>query len=217
MNKNVVIVGGSGHAKVIIDIINSLGKYNISGFTSMDDREKTLVGDVPYLGDDSVLPQIFKNGVSNAVIAIGDCKVRDLVFNKTQKLGFRIIPVISPYTHISPTVKIGDGVVIMPGAIINVDTRIGDNTIINTGATLDHDNYIGKSVHIAPGSNLAGNVTVGDGTFLGIGCRVIPGIKIGEWSTVGAGSVVIKNIPSYTTSVGIPAEVIKVNNKKNDL
>lgn len=207
MINDVVIIGGGGHAKVIIDIFKTQNKYRVIGFTSSEGSNPVKI--VPMVGDDSILPELFKKGIRKAFIAIGDCKLRDIIFNKVKALDFEIVSAISPYSNISTSVKIGDGVAIMPGVTINVDSVIEDNAIINTNASIDHDNYIRKSAHIGPGSNLAGNVTVGCGTFIGVGTKVIPKMEIGDWSIVGAGSVVINKIPSYTTSVGVPCKVIK--------
>lgn len=214
MNKKVIIIGSGGHAKVIIDIIQGMKKYEIIGVASSD-KIKRIISGVPILGNDSILIDLYKSGVKHAFIAIGDCKLRDIIFNYVNKIGFDLVNAISPSANISPTVKIGFGVAIMPGVSINVDSIIEDNVIINTNASIDHDNVIKKSVHIAPGCNLAGNVTVGEGTFLGIGCKVIPKIFIGKWSTIGAGSVVIKDVPSNTVVFGVPAKVIKNNNSKS--
>ncbi len=211
MNKKIVIIGAGGHAKVIIDIFKSMKKYEIIGVTSSD-KIKRIISGIPILGNDLVLKDLYKKGVKNAFVAIGDCKLRDKIFDYANKIGFNIVNAISPFTNISSTVKIGLGVAIMPGASINVDSVIEDNVIINTNASIDHDNIIEKSVHIAPGCNLAGNVTVEEGSFLGIGSKVIPKISIGKWSIIGAGSVIIKNVPSNTTVFGVPAKVVKFNN-----
>lgn len=211
MDDQLIIVGGGGHAKVIIDIFNETKKYKVIGYTSKVKPEAVLVETVPYLGHDDILKDYLKKGVKNVFVAIGDCKIRDRVFNELSASGFTVVNALSIFAKISPSVKIGNGVAVMPGAVVNIDTVINDNVIINTGATIDHDNLIGKSVHIAPGTNLAGNVKIDEGSFLGVGTNVIPGINIGEWTIVGAGSVVLEDIPSYTTSVGVPSRVIKIN------
>ena len=211
MNKKIVIIGSGGHAKVIIDIFNSTKKYKIIGVTSPDKIKKTISG-IPVLGDDSILLDLFNKGVRCAFIAIGDCKLRNKIFENAKKIGFKIVNAISPSSNISRSVKIGSGVAIMPGVSINVDSIIEDNVIINTNTSIDHDNIIKKSVHVAPGCSLAGNVTIGEGTFLGIGCKIIPKIFVGKWSIIGAGTVVIKDIPSNVTVFGVPGKVIKNNN-----
>ena len=211
MDNQLIIVGGGGHAKVIIDIFNEAKKFKIIGYTSKVKPDGDFVNEVPYLGSDVILKEYLNKGVKNVFVAIGDCKVRNNVFTDLTSEGFNIVNAVSKFARISPSVTLGKGIAVMPGAMINIDSVIKDNVIINTGVTIDHDNIINKSAHIAPGTNLAGNVTIGTGSFLGVGTNVIPGVKIGEWAIVGAGSVVIEDIPSYTTSVGAPSRVIKIN------
>ncbi len=209
MNNKIVIIGSGGHAKVIIDIVRSMKKYEIVGTTSSDKSKPIL--NIPILGGDEVLEPLHRRGILNAFVAIGDNRIRNNVSKYAIKVGYSLINAISPFSYISSTVKLGFGIAIMPGAIINIDTVISNNVIINTGATVDHDNVIGESVHIAPGCHLAGNVHVGSGTFLGVGTKVIPNIKIGSWSMLGAGSVIVKNIPNNISAYGVPARVIKTN------
>ncbi len=208
MLKNVIIIGSGGHAKVVIDILNINANYKIIGCISKDPPEKHILN-IPILGNDDIIPELFQKGITNVFIAIGENKLRLKLAEYLTKMGFNIINVISNDSNISTTVSLGKGIVVMPGASINVDTVISDYSIINTNSSVDHDCFIGKAIHIAPGSNLAGNVSVGEGSFLGIGCVVTPGISINEWTTVGAGSVVIKNLESHSVYVGNPAKKIK--------
>jgi len=112
---------------------------------------------------------------------------------------------------IAPNVKINEGSVVFAGAIIQPNSVIGKHVIINTGASIDHDNVISDFVHISPKVALCGNVEVGEGSHIGVGAVVIPSVKIGKWCTIGAGAVVLKDVPDYSTVVGNPGKVIKVN------
>ncbi|MFB9758261.1 acetyltransferase [Ectobacillus funiculus] len=211
MKPKVVIIGAGGHAKVIIDILKSCGEYEIVGCTSAFGNDKDIDG-VSILGDDKILPILFNKGVKHAFIAIGDNKVRKNISENMKILGYQLINVISSFSYIASSAKLGEGIAVMPGAVINAYSRIHDNAIINTGATIDHDNEIESHAHIAPGCNLAGNVKVEEGAFLGVGCRVIPEKIIGKWSIVGAGSVVIRDVENYTKVVGVPARKINYKN-----
>jgi UDP-perosamine 4-acetyltransferase len=206
LNSEVLIVGTSGHAKVIIDIIRCADEYEIVGLIGKDSSAKQI-HDIQVIGTDVDLMNIFAGGVKNIFIAIGDNRKRSELATLAQNIGFHLINAISPSTYISPTTRLGDGVAIMPGVMINPDSRIEDNTIINTGSTIDHDCLISKNVHIAPGCSLAGNVKIGEGAFLGIGCKVIPEITVGQWSIIGAGSVILNNIPPHSKAFGNPARV----------
>jgi len=201
-----VVVGGGGHAKVIIEILQDAGKYEVAGCTVPYPAPNSLL-DVPVLGDDSQLSNIYASGVHHAIIAIGNNRLRRKLAQLVVATGFALVNAVSPQAVLSRRVELGVGLAIMAGAVINTCSRIGDGCIINTGATVDHDCVIGNWAHIAPGTNLAGCVKVGDGAFMGIGSRAIPGISVGEWTTVGAGAVVICDLPPGVTAVGVPAKV----------
>ncbi|WP_231637290.1 acetyltransferase [Paenibacillus sp. FJAT-27812] len=205
ITQKVIVIGGGGHSKVVIDILQASDEYEIVGFTSNSDTDKSLLG-IRYLGDDSILSSLYESGVQAFIVAIGDNKLRKKIFDSILKMGFEPVNAISPFAHVSKHAKLGRGIVISPGAVINACSEIGDNVIINTLAGIDHDCYIGSNVHIAPRASLAGSVIVGDGSFIGAGCTVIPETSIGEWTVVGAGAVVISDLPSNVKAVGVPAK-----------
>jgi UDP-perosamine 4-acetyltransferase len=208
MKQKLVIIGTGGHAKVIIDLFQQSNAYELVGCTSADPTDGQVMG-VPILGDDSLLAGLVAQGVGNAFIAVGDNRIRDKIAERINKLDLTLASIVSKYAYVSSSVRLGKGVAVMSGVVVNPDSVLEDNVIINTGATIDHDNLIERSVHVAPGANLAGNVWVGKGSFLGIGCKVIPGIRIGEWCTVGAGAVVIEDLPPQCLAVGVPAQIIR--------
>jgi UDP-perosamine 4-acetyltransferase len=202
----VVILGASGHAKVIIRILEEMHDWDIIGCTSAGRGAEEPLG-CPVLGGDDVLPGLLASGVRHAFVAIGDNRVRRRVSEEVRQVGFTLINAISPRALISPGVQLGCGVAVMAGAVIQADALVGDGAIVNTGATVDHDCRVGPYAHIAPGVNLAGRVKVGEGAFLGIGSCVVPGIRIGPWAVVGAGAAVIEDVPEAVTVVGVPARV----------
>ena len=197
----IVIFGGGGHAKVVIDIIHQQQKFAIEAIVDPVTDRQELYGYKIYPDHGQLTEGAF-------LVAIGDNKVRKGIFEKMCDSGWSPVAVSHPAAIVAPDVTIGAGTVIMAGAIINPATIVGENCIINTGATIDHDCEIGSHSHIAPGCNLAGTVTTGTGVFLGIGAKVIPGIKIGQWSRAGAGAVVIENVPEEATVAGVPARRI---------
>ena len=202
----VVIVGPGGHAKVVIELVRAEGKYRIKGCTGLGETGFVL-GDVPILGTDSVLPAMLANGTKKAFVAIGDNRLRLRLLAQVSEMGFELINAISPNAVVSPSATLGRGIAIMSGAIINASTEIGDCAIINTNASVDHDCRIGTGAHIGPGSVLAGNVEIGCETFLGVGTCVIPGVRVGSRTIVGAGSVVVRDIPDGVTAMDVPARV----------
>jgi UDP-perosamine 4-acetyltransferase len=207
----VVLIGGGGHAKVVIEILEAAGTFEIAGCLTGEGSAQSVL-DVPVLGDDSCLPRLYASGIRHAFVAIGSNRLRQRLSGAVSQLGFELVNAISPLAIVSRRARLQNGIAIMPGAVINSCATLGNGCIINTGVTVDHDCVVGDWAHLAPSTALAGNVTVGAGAFLGVGVHVIPEITIGEWSIVGAGAVVIRHLPANVTAVGTPAKVISRRN-----
>lgn len=209
--KKIVLIGAGGHCKVVIDIIKSTNKYEIIGITDRNVEKNNLL-DIPILGDDSILESLYKKGIKHAFIcigALGDLKIRNIIYDRLKKIGFNIPVLIHKKAIVSPHSNIKSGTCVMAGAIVNSGVTIEENCIINTGSIIEHDCIIKNNVHISPKVALGGNTIIGENTHIGIGATVIHGIYIEKNVTVGAGAVVIRNIKSDNTVVGIPAENIK--------
>lgn len=207
MQKKVVIFGASGHAKVIADIIIKNGD-ELVGF--LDDnvelQGKTIYDDKVVLGSTQEI-DVEKYSDCYFVIGIGSNKVREIINNKYPYLKW--YTAIHPNAVIANDVCIGDGTVIMAGAVINPGTKIGKHCIINTCSSLDHDNIIEDYVHVSPGAHLAGTVKVCEKSWICAGVTVINNITIGSNNIIGAGATVIKNIEdSNCTYVGVPVKKI---------
>lgn len=204
----IFIFGASGHAKVVIDIIERQGLYDIA---FLIDDDPILKGNEVYgysvLGGKAELVTR-RDAVIGGVVAIGSNTARAKVAAWLVEKGFPLVSVIHPSAQIARGCLLGDGTVVMAGAIVNSDTRIGDNVIVNTCASVDHDCIIDNSVHIAPGATLCGAVTIGQGTFVCAGATIIPNLKIGRNVTVGAGSTVLRDVPDGVTVVGCPEKII---------
>ncbi len=206
--RRLVVVGGGGHAKVILEILRAASPpWDIVGIVDADPDPRSVLG-VPVLGRDSLLPSLRAEGVNAAFVAIGENELRQKLAISTQDLGFELVNAISPAATLSPSARLGRGVAIMAGAVINAAADIGDLSIINTGALIDHDVQVGEAAHIAPGCAIAGNVAIGERAFIGVGATVLPGISIGEDAMIGAAACVIHDIAARTTAVGVPARVI---------
>lgn len=197
------IYGASGHAKVIIDCIQSSDKFEVGYiFDNNKDIERLLSFKV--LSSEKVkelrkYPTFF---------GIGNNKIRKKLVGQ---FDLRIAShVIHNRAVVSTSSKIGEGSVMMPNAVLNADSVVGKHCILNTGAVIEHDCVLEDFVHISPNAALAGNVEVGEGTQIGIGAQVIQGIKIGKWCTIGAGTVIIKDVPDGATVVGNPGRIVKL-------
>ena len=206
--KKVILVGAGGHAKVIADIILQNKNYEVAGI--VDERTENGFWGIPVLGRDADLLSVrHALGIAYAFVALGDCRLREKVTEKVLVAGYRLMNAISQYARISDRASLGQGIAVMPGAVINADVHIADGCIINTNASVDHDGEIGAFTHIAPGTAVSGYVTVGRRCLLGTGSRVIDRITIGDNVTVGAGSVIINNVNGNCTIAGVPAERIR--------
>ena len=206
---DIILMGAGGHAKVIIEILHQQN-LKIAYCLGSTDSPDTCLG-IPVLqgNDDDLLVELSTQGYHKIFIAIGSNQIRLALAEKAKKYGFEIINAISSYAVISPSAKLGVGIAIMAGVVINADATIRDLVIINTGASIDHDCILDKAVHIGPQCGLAGNVKVGSESFLGIGTKVIPGILIGHSVISGAGTVIVKNIENAAACVGVPAKITK--------
>ena len=190
------LYGASGHAKVIMDILEA-NQIRIDG----------LIDDNPEINELLGYPVFHQcNDLSPLIISIGNNQIRRRI---AEKLDVEFGTAIHPSAVVSPPAKIGEGTVVMPGAVINADAVIGKHCIINTGASVDHECIIGDYVHISPHATLCGNVHVGEGSWVAAGSVVLPGVKIGKWSVIGAGSVVAKDIPDGVLAVGNRCKVLK--------
>lgn len=196
-----IVYGASGHGKVIIEILESMGETNIMVW---DDADIHTLWQYPVMrpsADDPIEDEV--------VLALGNNATRKRVAERLGNyVGYAIA--VHASANISYRAAIGEGTVAMAGATINADTQVGRHCIINTNAAVDHDCILEDYVHISPNATLSGDVQVGEGTHIGAGAVVIQGIRIGKWCTIGAGAVVIKDIPDHATAVGNPARIIKV-------
>ncbi len=198
-----VLIGASGHSKVIRDILD------LSGFDVVclyDDRKLEKFNSIPVNSPISGIPDY-----TEAIISIGDNYTRKRISDSYTTLKYQIAT--HPQSVIDESVSIGEGTVVMASATINNSTVIGKHCIINTSSSIDHDCVIEDYIHLSPGAVLCGGIHVSEGSHIGAGAVVSPNLKIGKWATIGAGAVVINNIPDYAVVVGNPGKIIKYNER----
>lgn len=207
--KKIFVFGASGHAKVVVDVIERQGLYDV---LFLVDDDPTLKGTEFYgyhvIGGKQELLDS-RDQVCGGIVAIGSNRARTAVAHWLIDNRFELVSVIHPFAQLARGVTVDAGTVIMAGAIINSDSRIGRNVIVNTRASIDHDCIVGDGVHIAPGTTLCGTVSVGDGTFVCAGATIIPNLNIGYNVVIGAGSTVIRDVPDCELVAGSPARYIK--------
>lgn len=212
MNKKYIfIIGGGGHAKVIISIIKKIPEFELLGY--VDNNNYGDILGCKYIGnDEKFLTEKVKNKNYLAVLGVGAItinKKREEIFNKYKKIGFNFPPIISPSSIINEDVEINEGTVIFDKVVINSGSKIGACSIINTASVVEHDCVIGDFAHICPGSIVSGGVKIGKHTFVGAGSVLKQYIEVTDECIIGSGSTVINDIKESGVYVGSPARKIK--------
>lgn len=195
-----LLCGGGGHAKVVLDCLLA-ANVPINGIFDNNPALKQVLG-FPVI-------HTYQPGFSpneSLVIAVGNNTTRKRI---AVTINHSFGTVMHPSALISAFATLGEGTVVFHQSVVQAGAQIGKHCIINTSASVDHDCVLEDFVHISPNATLSGNVTVGEGTHIGAGAVVIPGVTIGKWCVIGAGAVVIRHIPDFATAVGVPAKVIK--------
>ena len=194
-----VIYGGGGHGKSLIELIRLEGKYQVLGVIDDGINPGARILETPVLGGKAVLPELYQRGVRlavNAVGGIGDIRSRIAVIKNLEKEGFHCPAVIHPTAFVEPSAVLADGVQVFPHAYIGSDARIGSGVIVNTAAVVSHDCSIDAYTNIAPGSLLAGSVAVGEAVLIGMGVTVNLNVHIGDRVKIGNSAVIKEDVPA---------------------
>jgi acetyltransferase EpsM len=194
----IIIYGGGGHGKSLIELVRSLGSYRIVGI--VDDSipiSQTILG-LPVLGGGEVLADLHARGVrlaANAVGGIGDLAVRVKIFDRLSEAGFTCPAFVHPSAYVENSAQLSPGVQVFPNAYVGSDVHLGFGTIINTGAIVSHDCRLGNYVNISPGAILAGGARVGDGVLIGMGATINLQAQIGREARIGNNATVKSDVP----------------------
>jgi sugar O-acyltransferase (sialic acid O-acetyltransferase NeuD family) len=210
--ENIVLLGSSGHAKVIIDIVEKEGRYKVAGLLdSLRSVGEETLG-YPVIGRETDLPQLIAtHQLSGILIAIGDNHVRAQAAARVAELcpGLPLVSAVHPAAAIGKGTAIGAGTVVMAGAVVNPCCRVGRLCIVNTRASLDHDSAMADFSSLAPGAGTGGNCRIGSYSAVGIGAVLSHGVTIGEHCVVGGGSLVLRDIDPFCVAYGVPARKIR--------
>jgi UDP-perosamine 4-acetyltransferase len=204
----IILMGGGGHAKVVIELIRLCGVYEIAGILVPEPVAGTKVSGVEVVGSDEKLPGLYAGGVVCAAICvggIGDTSVRRDLYERVRAAGLNLPPLVHPKAVVSPDAVLSEGVQVMAGAVVQTGSRIGVNAVINTSAVVEHDSVINDHAFVSPGATVLGGCVVGRGAFIGAGAVVLQNVKIGDNCVVAAGAVVIDNVAAGARVKGVPA------------
>lgn len=211
--KNLILVGGGGHCKSVIEVTESVG-YEIKGILDMPDEVgKEVLPGHKVIGTDDEIPQYVEE--CDFIITVGFIKnpaLRIKLYNKVKAAGGRLATIIASTAHVSKYAELGEGTVIMHHAFVNAGAKIGDNCIINTFVNIEHDAEVGNQCHISTGTMVNGECKIGENCFIGSQSVCANCIEIASDIIVGAGSVVRKSIRVKGIYAGNPA-ILKIKAK----
>lgn len=204
---HVVLFGANEHARVVADTARSAG-CDVVALVD-EDRARRGIDGVPILHDAREAAQQYRD--AGWCVSIGDNHTRETIVTRLRTIApsLRFTALTHPSAIVARDVKIGEGTVVMAGAVINPGTVIGKHCIVNTGACLDHDNLLDDFCSVAPRVATGGKVRIGRGSAVCIGACIQHGIAIGEQTVIGAGSVVLSDVPASCVAYGVPCRVIR--------
>lgn len=212
MKQRVVIVGAGGHAREVLEILLARREAGdpVEPIGFLDDANRDAVealNGLPVLGGLEWLEGADARGVS-VVCAVGTPALCERLSGRVRALGVPVASAVSPLAWIARSAKLGEGVLVFPGVVVNANAVVGDHVTLNVASSVSHDARVGRFASVGPGARLAGNAVLGDRCFVGMGASVIHGVSVGEGSVIGAGAVVVDDVPAGVTAVGVPARVV---------
>ena len=192
--KEIILIGGGGHYKSVIDVIEQEGKFKIAGIVDNPELLGAKVLGYPVIGNDSDLANLAKKH-RYALVTVGQIKspaLRIKLFDLAIKSGFVIPFVISPHAYVSKHAVVSRGVVVMHDALVNANAKIGENCIINSKALIEHDAIIENHCHISTGSIINGGTIIRSNTFFGSNSMAKEKVVVEKQSVIGGGRIVLK-------------------------
>ena len=208
--ENLILIGGGGHCKACIDVIEAENRFEIKGILDVEDKIGQQLLGYPFIGTDQDIKRLVEEGYS-FVITMGQIKTarkRKALYEQLKKLNAKLPIIVSPAARISKHAVVGDGTVVLHGVHINADATIGENCILNTNCTIEHDVSVGSHVHVSTNAVINGNCLIGDEAFIGSNTVIANNIRVASQVLVGSGSSVIKDIHEPGTFVGNPVRKI---------
>lgn len=204
--KNIILIGGGGHCRACIDVVELSGIFKIAGILDTAENIGKEISGYKVIGTDKDFEELIDRGYAFhiAIGSLDKMELRKDIFVSLKKMGGTLPPIISPRAYVSKTAQLGEGTMVMHHAFVNAFATVGENTILNSGSAIEHDVRIGNHCHVSTHSIVNGGSIVGDEVFVGSGAVLINGITVEQGSVIGAGTVVHKSIAIPGTYVGNP-------------
>ncbi len=209
--QNIILIGGGGHCKACIDVIEGTEMYDIKGIIDTPEKQGQKILGYSVIGNDNDIKEYISE-VNNFLITVGFIKnptIRIKLFEKVLSHGGRLPYIVSNKAHFSHNAQIDEGSIVMHGAVVNADAEIGKNCIVNNLSLVEHDAQIGNHTHISTGARVNGNCKIGERCFIGSGAIVNEGVEITNDVIVASGSLVRKDIVSPGVYAGNPLSKIR--------
>lgn len=205
-NRKLVLIGGGGHCKSVLDSVLRMGIYDDIVITDPDIRKGTRIAGYEVVGGDGELEGLFQRGFTEAFVTVGSIRSTDLrrrLFEHAGKLGFDMPNIIDPSAVLAGSLRMGLGIFIGKHAVVNAEAEIGDGAILNSATVVEHECRIGAFTHIAVGALICGQTRIDEDVLIGAGSTVIQGLHIGAYAIVGAGSTVLRDVEAHKTVYGL--------------
>jgi sugar O-acyltransferase (sialic acid O-acetyltransferase NeuD family) len=211
-DQDIFVFGASDHARVIIDIIELVGKYRIVGLFDSHKPKGWRTAGYEVLGDESDLVEANRRtGLRQGIIGIGDNATRRRIAYtlRANIPEIEYVTAVHPSATLSRQVDLGQGVLVMAKCYVGLDTEVGEGAVIATNSIFEHDGFMGEYSTLGAGTTTGGHVTLGMGAAVCLGCTIIHGMTVGRNTVIGSGSTVIDDIPPGVVAYGSPARVIR--------
>lgn len=197
MKDRIILLGSGGHARSVVDVIESMDTYDIYGFVDVAEKGSSAYRGYKMIGHDDNLQEIYDSGIRYACVCVGylgQGRIRDGIYRRLKQIGFELPVLIDPTAVLARDARVGEGTFIGKKVVVNSKAVVGKMAIINTSAVVEHDCRIGDYCHISVNSTLCGEVHIEDRSFVGAGATVIQKIRVGKDCVIGAGSIVVHNL-----------------------
>jgi len=204
--KNLILIGGGGHCKSVIEAVESTREYEIVGILERNIEESIKVLGYPVIGSDDLIPELVNAG-NEFLITVGQLKdnsIRLSIYENLIKLGAKLATVIASSAVVSKHARVSDGSVVMHQCVVNAGVVVGENAILNTASVLEHDTQVGNHCHISTKAIVNADCIIADHCFIGSNTVINRGLVVGEGSIITSASLVTKNLTGNKRYQGIP-------------